>query len=66
MTGHLYEGIKALGNADIHLGDIGESKGGAESSLKHQYKNIEGKELRATLGNALGDDFVEKFYREKK
>lgn len=65
MTGHLYEGIKFLESADIHFGDIGESKGGAESSLKHQYKKIEGKQVRATMGNAFGDDFVDKFYGKK-
>lgn len=66
MTGHLYEGIKFSESADVHFGDIGESKCGTEGSLKHQYKKIEGKQVRATMGNAFSDDFVDRFYGKKQ
>lgn len=66
MTGHIYESITFLGRADIHAGDIGESKSGDERSQKHRYQKIEAKEGRATMGNAFGDDFVDKFFQKKK
>ena len=61
-TGHVYELIVSSDSVDIHAGDIGESKCGAERSQKHTYRKIEGKKIRATLGNAFNDDFMDKFF----
>ena len=65
-TGHVYESIVSSDSADIHAGDIGESKCGAECSQKHTYRRIEGKKVRATLGNAYNDDFVDKFFGKEQ
>ena len=64
-TGHSYELIVSS-DSDIHAGDIGESKCGAERSHKHTYRKIEGKKVRATLGNAYNDDFMDKFFGKER
>ena len=61
-TDHVYELIVSSDSIDIHAGDIGESKYGAERSQKHIYTKIDGKEARATLGNAFTDDLTDKFF----
>ena len=66
VTGHIYESITFKGKADIHLGNIGESKHGAERSQKHQYKKIEAKEGRVVCGDAYTDEYTDKLFREKK
>ena len=66
MTGHIYESITFLGRADIHAGDIGESKSGDERSQKHRYQKIEAKEGRAICGDAYCDGYLDKFFEEKK
>ena len=65
-TGHVYESITISGNADIHLGNIGESKHGTDRSQKHQYKKIEAKAGRAVCGDAYADGYADKLFREKK
>ena len=65
-TGHVYELIVSSDSVDIHAGDIGESKSGAERSQKHTYKKIEGKKVRATLGNAYNADFMDKFFGKRQ
>ena len=65
-TGHVYESITFKGNANIHCGNIGESKHVADGSQKHQYKKIEAEDGRAVFGDAYGDEYTDKFFGVKK
>ena len=66
MAGHLYESITISGDADIIVGDIGESKRADGCPQKHQYKQIDAKNGRATLGNVYDENFMKMFYARKK